>query len=70
MAGFFSYITQANEVFRTQKNCFKGINILPTIQLFNLLFGITVLCVTFVDIKSVADDKYVHGICSVVCNEF
>lgn len=39
---------------RTEKNCFRGINILPTIQLFNLLFGKTVPCVTFVDTKAVA----------------
>lgn len=37
---------------------------------FLIYFLVKLLCVTFVDTKAVADDKYVYGICSVVCSEF
>lgn len=48
-------------------NCFRGTNVLSTIQLFNLLFGRTVLCLChFVDAKAGVDDKCVPGICRVV----
>lgn len=38
--------------------------------LIYFLVKLCFVCVTFVDAKAVADYKYVHGICSVVCNEF
>lgn len=67
--GFFHTEHKQMWSLELRRTVSEEFNTLPTIQIFNLLFGKTVLYVTFVDTKGV-DDKYGHGMCSVVCNEF